>query len=368
MRLRIVAIFGFCICGLGTRARAEQTRYDWRIEDGLEYDTNPARTEHIAGGDLQPASPASLLARLVASGSLSAPLGESNVLAVSGALGGKWYADSGARAETRSWYKARPLIACALASAHRRYSPARTTMSPARSFDLPDFRSTAPSLRLTRAWANTSLLPRRRRPLVHLQARERLQLRGPTAFVAIRDAAGDLPAGDAHLEWSAEELKVRDFDGRRARPRAAAMRPASRATAIDFGSARGTESTESWLLGGARPCTSTSRIATGKRWCAVCFTYVPSSPCPGICQLWVRGEIVATRYTDPLTFAQPVVGLPSASIEDESRAPSASIWDALSRGDSSWWTLCHYTSAPASGALEFRCQTLLLYLAFLDES
>ena len=83
----------------------------------------------------------------------------------------------------------------------------------------------------------------------------------------------------------------------------------------------------------------------------------------------MRGEVVATRYADALTFSQPVAGLPSASIEDESRSTFridvARIFEGRFELGARY---VYYTSAPASGALGFRRQTALLYLAFLDES
>jgi len=30
-------------------ASAEELRHDWRLEDGAEYDSNPARAERISG-------------------------------------------------------------------------------------------------------------------------------------------------------------------------------------------------------------------------------------------------------------------------------------------------------------------------------
>ena len=70
-----------------------------------------------------------------------------------------------------------------------------------------------------------------------------------------------------------------------------------------------------------------------------------------------------------LTFAQPVAGLPSASIEDESRSTFRIELARLIEGRFELGArYVYYTSAPTSGALEYRRQTALLYLAFLDES
>jgi len=85
--------------------------------------------------------------------------------------------------------------------------------------------------------------------------------------------------------------------------------------------------------------------------------------------LSLRGELVATRYRDPLTFSQPVAGLPSASIEDESRSTFRIDVARLFEGRFELGArYVYYTSAPASAAVGFRRQTALLYIAFLDES
>jgi hypothetical protein len=91
-------------------------------------------------------------------------------------------------------------------------------------------------------------------------------------------------------------------------------------------------------------------------------------PLPWELSLSVRGELVATRYADPLTFLQPVVGQPSASIEDESRSTfrvdlARLFEDHFEIGA----RYVIYTSAPSAGPVEYRRQTLLLYFAFLDD-
>jgi hypothetical protein len=82
----------------------------------------------------------------------------------------------------------------------------------------------------------------------------------------------------------------------------------------------------------------------------------------------MRGELVATRYQDPLTFLQPVAGLPSASIEDESRSTFRVDVARLFEGRFEVGArYVFYTSAPTASPVEYRRQTALLYIAFLDE-
>jgi len=374
MRLRIVAILGCYLFGLGSQTRAEPIRYDWRLEDGLEYDTNPARTEQIAGADLQPSSPASLLTRLVASGSLSTPLGQSNDLALSGALGGKWFVDSGARADNVL------VVQAAAADTLRLGQRTQAALSAAyydvyqrRSFDLPDFRSAAPSLRLDQGLGKSGL--------ASLGAGYRwftfkpdatYSFTAPTAFVTIRQALlGDLLDCGADWEWSAgASFEARAFVG-----------PAC--TASGCSNAAGTSShrdrfwighaefsrTGRWLFGSGAALHVNQSNSYGEALARGLLHVRAVIPMPWDLSLSVRGELVATRYADPLTFSQPVSGLPSASIEDESRSTFRIDLARLVEGRFELGArYVYYTSAPASGALGFRRQTVLLYLAFLDES
>jgi hypothetical protein len=91
-------------------------------------------------------------------------------------------------------------------------------------------------------------------------------------------------------------------------------------------------------------------------------------PLPREFSLSVRAEAVATHYSDALTFRQPVAGLPSASIEDESRSTlRVELARHFENHFEAGLRYAYYTSAPFSGAVDFRRQTLLLYVAFLDE-
>ena len=372
MRLRIVAIVGFCLCGLG--ARAEPVRYDWRLEDGLEYDTNPARTERIAGADAQPSSPASLLARLVASGSLSAQLGQHNTLALAGALGGKWFADSGARADNVLVVQAAGTDTLRLGQRTQvALSGAYYDVYQRRSFDLPDFRSATPSLRFDQGFAKSVLVSLGGGyRWFTFKPDDAYSFTAPTAFFAIRHALpGDLLTGDADWEWSAGgSVEARDFVG-----------PAC--TSIGCGDSASTtrhqdrfwiahaewSRTGSWLLGSGAALHVNQSNSYGEGLVRGLFHLRAVIPLPWNLSLSARGEIVATRYTDPLTFAQPVAGLPSASIEDESRSTfRIDLARLIERRFELGARYVYYTSAPTSGALGYRRQTLLLYLAFLDES
>jgi len=374
MRLRIVVLLGTCLCGLGSRTRAEPVRYDWRLEDGFEYDSNPARTERIAGADLQPASPASLLARLVASGSLSAPLGERNSLALSGALGGKWFADSGARADNVLVVQAAASDGVRLGQrTQAALTGAYYDVYQRRSFDIPDFRSTAPSLRLDQGLGKSVL--------ASLGAGYRwftfkpdhtYSFTAPTLFVTIRHALpGDLLTGGADWEWSAGgSVEVRDFMGPACTSTGCTDTPSSPRHGDRFwiGHAEWSR-TGSWLLGSGAALHLNQSNSYGEALVRGLLHVRVVIPLPWELSLSARGEVVASRYADPLTFLQPVAGLPSASIEDEARSTFRIDLARLFQGRFELGArYVYYTSAPASGALGYRRQTALLYLAFLDES
>jgi hypothetical protein len=374
MRLRIVVIIGFCLCALGARTRAEPVRYDWRLEDGLEYDSNPARIERIAGANTQPASPASLLARLVASGNLSAPLGERNALALAGALGGKWFTDGGARADNvlvmqaaatdtlRLGQRTQAAMACAYYDVYQR-----------RSFDLPDFRSTAPSLRFDRGLGKSVLVSLGGGyRWFTFKPDDAYSFSAPTAFFTIQHMLpGDLLTGSADWEWSAgASAEARAFAG----PACASSGCSNTAGAARhrdrFWIAHAEWSrTGSWLFGSGAALHINQSNSYGEALARGLLHVRAVIPLPWDLSLSARGEIVATRYADPLTFSQPVAGLPSASIEDESRSTFRIDLARLFEGRFQLGArYVYYTSAPASGALGYRRQTALLYLAFLGES
>jgi len=373
MRLRIFAILGVCLCGLNSESHAEQLRYDWRLEDGFEYDTNPARAEHVAGTEIEPAAPGSPLARLVASGSLSAPLGQHNMLALSGALGGKWFVAREARPEN-------VFVAQAAASDTLRLGQrTQATLSGAyydvfqrRPLDILDFRSSAPSLRLDRGFG--------RNLLVSLGAGYRwftfkpddaYSFTAPTASFTVRHTLpGDLFAGGADWEWSAGgSVEARDFVGPACSSSGCSDTgdPPRHRDRFWIGHAEFSR-TGNWLFGSGAALHVNQSNSFGEALVRGRLHVRAVIPLPWELSLSIRGEVVATRYADPLTFLQPVVGQPSASIEDESR--STFRVDLARLFESNFEIGARYvgyTSAPTAGPVEYRRQTLLLYFAFLDD-
>jgi hypothetical protein len=373
MRLRIAARFALCLAVLGAEARAAEPRHDWRIEDGVEYDSNPGRVERIEGTPSRPTPPGSALTRFVATGGLAADLGERNSLAVSGAFGGKWFMASEARAEN-------VLVAQAAASdtlhlGRRTHAAAAFSyydVFQRRSIELPDFRSLLPTLRVEQGLGKAMLasLGGGYRWFT-FKPEEAFSFHAPTAFLAIRQLLpGDLLAGGADWEWGAgASFEARVFDG---------------AACTDTGCDQGRGNprhrdrfwighaewsrTGAWLLGSGLAVHFNQSNSYGESLLRGLLHVRAVVPLPGELSLSMRAEVVATRYRDPLTFLQPVAGLPSVSIEDEGRS---TLRVELSRLFEGRFELglryVFYTSAPSTGTIEFRRQTALVYFAFLDE-
>ena len=380
MRASIVAIvrFGFGLyavgCGLcALPAHADPMHYDWRLEDGLEYDTNPARTESVSGTTIEPSVPASSLARFATSGSLSAPLGQSNLLALSGAFGGKWFTSSAARAENVL------VVEGAASDVHRLASRTQLAVAASyydvfqrRSSELPDFRSLAPSLRLEQGLGRSfSLALGGGYRVFTFKPDGAYSFVAPTAFFSLRAIVpGDLLESTADWESSLTgSVEARDFHG-----------PAC--TAIGCTDQAGTPRhqdrfwianaevtrTSGFLVGGGAALHVNQSNSYGEALVRGLVHARAVIPLPWQMSLSMRGELVATRYQDPLTFLQPVAGLPSASIEDESRSTFRVDVARLFEGRFEVGArYVFYTSAPTASAVEFRRQTALLYIAFLDE-
>jgi hypothetical protein len=350
-------------------AYADPVRYDLRLEDGAEYDSNPARAEQIAGLPPSPAAPGSMLARVVASGELVAPIGQSNVLALSPSFGGKWFVAPQARAEN-------VLVAQVLARDTVRLGP-RIQLAPGvvyydvyqrRATDLPDFRSTTPSVRLDYAVtaALTASLALGYRWFTY-KPDDAFSFTAPTAQLLVRHyLAGGLLDGGADWEWSAGgSIESRAFHG-----------PACGATSCDDLPQAPREHdrfwifhaeitrTGSWLLGSGAALHVNQSNSYGESLVRGLFHARAVVPLPWQWSLSLRAEMVATSYAQPVTFSQPVTGLPSASIDDESRSTVRAELARLWLGQVEIGTrYVYYTSAPTSETVKFRRQTLLVYFA-----
>jgi hypothetical protein len=373
MRAGITAHIILVLTLLGSGASAEPVRYDWRVEDGVEYDSNPARSESISGIPALPAPPGSALARVAASGNLAARLGARQTLALSSAFGGKWFVDREARAENvlvaqagashgvSLWERTRASLALSYYDVFQR-----------RSTDLPDFRSLAPSLRIDQGLTDSLVLSAGGGyRWFTFKPDHAYSFEAPTAHITLRQSLpGDVLAGDADWEWSVGgSVEARQFDGPACGRSGCGTGTGTSKHRDRFWIAHAEFSrTGAWLWGMGIAAHVNQSNSFGESLVRGLVHLRTVIPLPGQFSLSARGELVATRYQDPLTFLQPVSGLPSASIEDESRSTLrvelARIFEGRFELGARY---VFYTNAPTSSAVEYRRQTLLLYLAFLDE-
>jgi hypothetical protein len=377
MRVRICAnrFAAILIALLGSHvaARAEGLRYDWRIEDGVEYDSNPARAERIGEAADVAAPGGSALARVTASGSAAARLGPTQALTLSGAFGGKWFTETDARAEN--------VLVAQSAASYGLALGQRTRLSAAlsyydvfqrRSIDLPDFRSLAPGLRLDESIAESFVLSLAGGYRWFTFKPDRAYSFGaPTASVTLRQLLpGDLLAGDADWEWSVgASVEARAFQGPACAVDGCTTAQGATRHRDRFWIAHAELSrTGTWLWGTGVAVHLNQSNSYGESLARGLLHLRAVIPLPAQLSLSARGELVVTRYRDPLTFLQPVSGLPSASIEDESRSTVRVELARLFEGRFEVGArYVFYTNAPTSSAVEYRRQTLLLYMAFLDE-
>jgi len=374
MRLTFTPVV-FALLGAGPWARADSEQHDLRVELGTEYDSNPDRAEHIAGvTPILPQAPASPLARLVASGNWSSPLGERAGLALSGALGGKRFLREEARGDD-------VLIVQAGANGTLRLA-GRTILGAAGSYydafqrgpvDRRDFRSLTPVLRLEQGFARAAQLTLGGGyRWFTFKSIDDLSFAGPTAFVNARQIIpGDLAAGEADWEWNAgAALEWRGFAGPACindtcTPESSAPARLDRFWIGHFEVAR----TSSFLLGAGAALHVNESNSRGEALVRGVFHVRAVAPLPWSLSLSTRAELVATHYQNSLLLVQdPNAGAPRVSIEDENRSTlRVEVARPLAQGFEIGARYVVYTSFPSRGSVDYFRQTALLYLAVYDE-
>jgi hypothetical protein len=354
----------------GTSASAEDLRYDFRLETGGEYDSNPTRAETVAGVSVAKGSP---LLRLVASGSLDAEMSQRLRLAWTGGLGGKWFSESSAEGEdvlvlnsqaVLSYRLREDVVTSAQASYYDALQRGRV--------DARDFRSMSPALRM-------EYLPR---PSLRLGAAggyrrfdfkpdAAFSFRAPTALLYYRQVhGGDVMVDAADWEWGVSlSYEHRAFTGSScgtagcANASTAAHRDHFVVGQLDVTRIGG------FLLGGGVAVQANRSSVYGESLLREVFHLRGVVPLPLGLTASARVEVVVTQYRDRMSLTSPVTGTVSATIEDERRS---TLRVELSRPLGSHVELgaryVFYTSDPSAGSLEYQRQTFLLFFAVVDES
>jgi hypothetical protein len=357
-------------------AHADSARYDLRVELGTEYDSNPDRAEQIANfpPPLTPAGP-SPLARLVAAGNWASALGQSGGLALSGAGAGKRFFDQDARGDD-------VLIVQTGANGTLRVA-GRTIVGLAGSYfdafqrgpaDRRDFRSLAPTLRIEQGFAQAAQITLGGGYRWYtFKSDENFSFAGPTAFVTARQMfPGNLDRGEADWEWTAgASLEWRGFEGPACTDptcTAVSSSPPDRLDRFWISYIELTRTT-TFLLGAGAALHLNQSNSYGEGLVRGVLHLRAVVPLPWALSLSSRADLLATHYWNSQVLAQdPNAGVPLVSIEDENRSTlHIEVTRPLARGFEIGARYVFYTSFPSRGAVDYRRQTALLYLAVFDE-
>ncbi len=367
----LAACAWLAVAGRGV-ARGEPPRYGLRIEAGGEHDTNPARIERIEDQEGEPRrivpSPA---ARIVASGDL-ALVGDRQRLAFTVGGAGKAFARADARPED---------VVIAQGSGAYGLSLGRTTslalgvgyydvfQRTDDRIEARDFRSIAPSARVDQALRAGRLSLAAGWRVFDYKPEPLFSFRGPTGTLVYRHALLAEP-GSGAPDWEAElgaTLESRHFSSARCTS-AACPGPAAAGRRIDRFWTAGAELTRTAgaLLGGGITIHGNVSNSFGESLTRLLVHTRGAFLLPWDWTLSARAELVVTSYAEAVPVARsPVTGRPIVSIEDESRSTlRAELVRALGAGVELGLRYALYTTEMTKGPVDYRRQTLLLYLAF----
>jgi hypothetical protein len=350
-----------------TSVQGQTYRYDLRFELGGEYDSNPSRIEQIKGLPTVESSP---LLRLVGLGALTTRLGERWMLALSGGVGGKWFTEAALGGEDLFVVQSHDTLALRIGEKSNLMVGASYYDAYQRgSNETRDFRSFAPSVRFEGALGQTLRLGAGvGYRLFTFKPDHAQNFQSPTFMATFRHSfPGELFSGDADWEWSAlVSGEWRDFQGR-----ACTTLPCGSSAHRDLFGMGQLELTRigTHLFGGglAIHLNRSDMFGESLRRELIHFRTVVNLPLD--ITFSARAEAVLTHYRDKLIISTPISGVANASMEDESRS---TLRLELSRSIKQQFEVgiryIFYTSAPTSGDVDFQRQTILLYLAAIDES
>jgi hypothetical protein len=355
-------------------AQTPLLRYAVRVEAGAEYDSNPARVEHIKDAPPPPEVPASPLGRLVLSGDLAAAPGTRHLLAASATAAVKAFTDSASRAED-------VLVGQASGSWNVRLA-GRTSIGVAGSYydvfqrggvEARDFRSLQPAFRVDAGVGEGGALAGGGgyRWFVY-KPDVNFDFRGPSAFLSYRHLHPGAE-GTADWEWSVTaSVEDRRFNGIRCTRLEACPDPFDGQLRRDQFWVGATEVTRTgaFLAGGGLAVHANQSNSYGEPLVRGVAHLRAVILLPAELSLSLRAELVATRYRDSLPLSRnEMSGTPIVSIEDESRSTArAEVARPLGRYLDAGIRYTFYTNELAAGGpVKFRRHTALLFLAFVAE-
>jgi hypothetical protein len=374
MRLRAVAVGLLLALAQVSAASAEGMRYAVRVEGGSEQDTNPGRVETIQGVATTPAI-SSPLARLLVSTDVVAAVSARQTLSLSGSVAGKRFFQEDARGED--------VLVAQLAGSWARSFGQSTRLGlggayydvwQRQSVTARDFRSATPVLRLEQILVGGVLVAGAGHRWFVYKPNDTFWFSGPTALLDYRRAivADDVEEGAADWDWNVGgSAELRDFAGLRCVTAVACGSAASSGSRADrfFTAHLSVTRTGSFLVGAGLAAHLNRSNSYGETLARGLVNVRAAVLLPWGWALTTRGEIIFTRYADPIPLAAPndMSGTPMASIEDESRSTfrleiARSIREVVDFGA----RYTFYTNAIGrrSDDVDYRRQTFLLFAAF----
>jgi hypothetical protein len=376
---RLVACLAGAAASTPSPGRAEGPSYVARLETGAEHDTNPARLEKLDGEAPGPIV-ASMAGRAALSLDVAAPLAAGQALSLSGGLATKAFLREEARGED--------VLVAQASLAHALALGDRTALSLSFGYydvfqragtieAARDFRSVAPALRLDRALGLGRLSLGGGFRWFSFKPSGDFSFSGPTGALGYRrsivaDALGEDGATGADWEWSVTLLgELRRFEGPPCPSAEMCLsRDDPRRRRDHFGLAQiELTRTGDALVGAGAALHGNLSNSFGEELLRLLGHARAVVWLPGALTLSGRGELVLTRYADGLPLARnELTGTPLVSIEDEGRSTLrlelarsfAGRFEAGAR-----YTL--YLNAFASGPVEYRRQSFLLFVAAILE-
>jgi hypothetical protein len=377
MRLHAVALLQASLVVGSSAVRADETlRVAVRVEAGAEHDTNPARIETVNGTVPEGAALGSPLGRLVTGVDLLARPGHRQTVSLAGGLAGKWFVREELRAEDVLVAEGRGSYGLALSD--------RTALTFVGAYydvfqrgqslrDARDFRSIAPGVRLERALGMGRLLAGAGWRWFLFKPERAFDFSGPSAVLNYRHAwLAALGEEGADWEWGAgATVEARRFGGPRCPSRDDCPPPPPTDARQDQFLVVHTELTRTAdaLVGGGLALHANRSNSFGESLSRVVLHLRGVFLLPWRLSLAARGELVATRYHDPVPVGHSAMTGMFVSIEEESRStlridlarPFGGHADLGLR-----YTL--YSASPLrTGPVDYRRQTVLGYVAFTLE-
>jgi hypothetical protein len=240
--------------------------------------------------------------------------------------------------------------------------------------DRRDFRSFAPALRIEQGFAQAAQLTLGGGyRWFTFKSDDEFSFAGPTAFLTARQMfPGNLDRGEADWEWTAgASLEWRGFEGLACTNVACTPAPSSPPHRVDrfwIGQVELTRTT-TFLLGAGAALHVNQSNSYGEGLLRGVFHLRAVVPLPWTLSFSSRADVLATHYWTSQVLAQdPNAGAPLVSIEDENRSTlRIEVARPLAHGFEIGARYVLYTSFPSRGAVDYRRQNALLYLAVFDE-